>query len=72
MADFAKLVADLKSKRPSTRYDACEELRVAPAIPGDAIIALRTATSDPDSAVAEAARPGLGHPYLAFTLRSSS
>jgi len=55
MADFAKLVADLKSKRPSTRYDACEELRVAPEVSDEATIALRTATSDPDPAVAEAA-----------------
>lgn len=55
MADFPKLIADLNSKRPSTRYDACEELRVATAIPDDAINALRTATSDPDPSVAEAA-----------------
>jgi hypothetical protein len=55
VADFPKLVANLKSKRPSTRYDACEELRVAPAIPEDAILALRTACNDPDPGVAEAA-----------------
>lgn len=46
----------LKSENPSKRYEACEELRVAPTLPLEAIGALRAATADPDPLVADAAR----------------
>ena len=45
----------LKSPNKSTRFDACEMLRIAPSIPPQAIDALRLATQDPDQLVAEAA-----------------
>jgi uncharacterized membrane protein len=46
----------LKSKNPSKRCEACEELRVAPTLPLEAIGALRAAAADPDPVVADAAR----------------
>jgi uncharacterized membrane protein len=46
----------LKSRNPSKRYEACEELRVAPTLPLEAVEALRAATADPDPVVADAAR----------------
>jgi len=30
MKDVALLIKDLQSNRPETRYEACEELRLAP------------------------------------------
>ena len=57
--DFQKLITNLTSHRAGTRYDACEELRVAPAIPQEAMSALRAAANDPDPGVADAARRAL-------------
>ena len=60
MTDVAKLLSMLQSPRASTRYDACEELRVAETIPPEAIAALGVAVADPDPSVAEAAQRALG------------
>jgi len=59
MPDFQKLITNLRSHRSSTRYEACEELRVAPVIPPEALSALRAMTNDPDPGVADAARRAL-------------
>jgi hypothetical protein len=59
MAEIERLLRDLNSKKPATRYDACETLRVAASIPTSAIDALRLATSDPDPNVADAASRAL-------------
>jgi hypothetical protein len=55
MVDIKKLVNALQSAKADTRYDACEELRVAAGLPQAALVALETATRDPDPAVADAA-----------------
>jgi len=57
--EFEKLLLDLQSDSSSKRYDACEELRVIPQIPTDAIRALESATKHPDSSTAEAAARAL-------------
>jgi hypothetical protein len=59
VVNLQQLIANLGSGRASMRYDACEELRVAPSIPEDARSALRAATNDPDPGVADAARRAL-------------
>ncbi len=59
MADVASQVERLKSPNKNTRYEACEMLRVAPAITPEALEALRLATHDPDRLVAEAAQDAL-------------
>jgi len=61
--DVSKLLAKLKHKRASVRYEACEELRVSSSLPANAIQALEAATQDPDAGVADAARTALAvHP----------
>jgi len=57
--DLSKWIARLKDGRPSTRYEACEELRVAAHLPPEALEALRLATQDSDASVAESARSAL-------------
>jgi len=54
-----KLVNNLQSPKSNTRYEACEHLRVAPAITPEAIRALQTAVYDQDESVAEAAKRAL-------------
>ena len=54
-----KLVTMLHSPKAGTRYDACEYLRVVPAITPEAIRALQNALNDPDASVAEAAQRAL-------------
>jgi len=54
-----KLINMLQSPKSSTRYEACEHLRVAPVITSEAIIALQNALKDPDASVAEAAQRAL-------------
>lgn len=54
-----KLIAILKSRKASTRYEACEELRVMPRIPDEAREALHAATNDPDPLVRDAAARAL-------------
>jgi predicted RNA-binding Zn-ribbon protein involved in translation (DUF1610 family) len=49
----------LKSPNKDTRYEACEELRVAESIPPEAIAALELAAKDEDALVADAARRAL-------------
>jgi hypothetical protein len=61
--DVSKLLAKLKHKRASVRYEACEELRVSSSLPANAIQALEAAAQDPDADVAKAARNALAiHP----------
>ena len=59
MTDIEKLISMLQSPKSSTRYEACEYLRVAPALTPEAIIALQNAINDPDASVAEAAQRAL-------------
>jgi hypothetical protein len=60
MRDIDKLVEMLRSPSARKRYDACEELRVAPALPPSAIAALESAAaSDPDREVRESATSAL-------------
>ena len=54
-----KLITMLQSPRSGTRYEACEYLRIAPAITPEAIIALQNALNDSDADVAEAAQRAL-------------
>jgi hypothetical protein len=59
MTDFAKVLTMLQNPRANSRYDACEELRVAETITPDAAAALKLALADPDPSVAEAAQRAL-------------
>jgi len=54
-ASMDRLVKMLQSNNPNVRYEACEELRVAPSIPKEALAALRKATQDSDPNVVDAA-----------------
>jgi hypothetical protein len=54
-----RLINQLDSPDKNKRYEACEELRVLPSLPPEAIAALRTAKSDADVEVAEAAKRAL-------------
>jgi hypothetical protein len=56
MADMQRLIEMLQSENSKERYNACEELRVSPSIPPEAIQALRSATRDANPNVAEAAQ----------------
>jgi hypothetical protein len=53
--DVSKLLARLRSADRTSRYDACEELRVASSLSATALLALQEATHDPDPLVADAA-----------------
>lgn len=60
MTDLPRLIEKLGSPKSSTRYEACEELRLAEFSSGAAIDALEKATtSDPDPLVADAAARAL-------------
>jgi hypothetical protein len=59
MDDIEKLIKKLGSPKASERYRACEFLRVAPSLDEAAIAALKEASSDPDSAVRDAAQRAL-------------
>ena len=59
MTDIQKWLLQLQSDNPNKRYEACEELRVAPSITDEALAALRKVTSDPNTGVAEAAQRAL-------------
>jgi hypothetical protein len=54
-----KLIKMLQSPKANTRYEACEYLRVAPAITPEAIRTLETAVYDQEMSVAEAAKRAL-------------
>lgn len=54
-----KQIDMLQSPRAKTRYEACENLRVAPTITPEAIQALQSVLNDPDQDVAEAAQDAL-------------
>lgn len=56
MPDIQKWILQLQSDNPNKRYEACEELRVAPSITDEALDALREVTNDPDADVADAAQ----------------
>ena len=56
MADIQHLMQMLQSEYSTERYDACEKLRMSPSLPPEAIQALRSATSDANPKVAEAAQ----------------
>ncbi len=52
-------ITRLTNPRADTRYDACEELRVASSLPPQALSALQRAAQDPDPGVADAAQRAL-------------
>jgi hypothetical protein len=56
MSEIQHFMKMLQSKNPNERYDACEQLRVSPWLPPEAIDALRSATSDANPEVADAAQ----------------
>ena len=57
--DLDKYLKMLKSPKADTRYDACEELRVATKSSPEIILALEEATQDENDGVAERARQAL-------------
>jgi hypothetical protein len=59
VAELDKLLLMLNSPKASTRFDACEELRVGESIPEDAVAALKALLEDTDPTVADAARRAL-------------
>jgi hypothetical protein len=59
MASTEKLLRMLSSEKSSTRYDACEWLRIHPTSSHEIIYALQTATYDLDPEVASRARNAL-------------
>jgi hypothetical protein len=59
MTDLDKYLSMLKSPKADTRYDACEELRVATESSPEVILALEEAAQDEDESVAERARSAL-------------
>jgi hypothetical protein len=63
MEELQRLLAKLESPKVSTRYEACEELRVAPSVPPEAVAALHKAADDPHPSVADAAKRAIAaHP----------
>lgn len=59
MDTIALSLDQLSSPNKIKRYNACEELRLAPRLSPEAILALEKASGDPDPEVAEAARRAL-------------
>jgi hypothetical protein len=59
MSDIPALLRLLHDDNPNRRHDACEELRVTPSIPEEAIAALQKATHDYNADVADAAKRAL-------------
>jgi hypothetical protein len=59
MTDETELLEMLNSSRASARYDACEELRVAPSLSDAEVQALEKARNDPDHLVRDAAKEAL-------------
>ncbi len=56
MSDIQSLINMLQSNNPNKRYDACEELRVSPSLPPEALEALLLVTNDANPDVADAAQ----------------
>jgi hypothetical protein len=66
MSEVEKLVEKLRSPKVGNRYEACELLRIAPAITPEAIEALEKVLHDPDPAIIESAASALqGHQGIA-------
>lgn len=59
MSDVNTLIRKLYSPKASDRYDACELLRVTPALSPEAISALQATLEDSDQSVAESAASAL-------------
>jgi hypothetical protein len=59
MSDIGRQLERLKSPNKDTRYEACEELRVAESLSEEAFTALEFAAKDEDALVADAARRAL-------------
>lgn len=59
MAADQKWIAMLSSAEPNVRYEACELMRIAPALSPQARLALEGALHDPDREVAERAEAAL-------------
>jgi hypothetical protein len=72
MPDIPHLIKTLQSNNPNERYDACEQLRVSLWLPKEAFDVLRTATSDSNPDVADAAQRALAlHTELKIDLKSN-
>jgi hypothetical protein len=61
MSDIQNLIKMLQSNNHYERYDACEQLRVSPSLPLEALDALRLTTNDENPDVADAARRAIEH-----------
>jgi hypothetical protein len=59
MTDLDKTLKMLKSPKADTRYDACEELRVATESSPEVVLGLEEASQDKDEGVAERASQAL-------------
>ncbi len=59
MADIPSLLRQLQDPKANKRFDACELLRVAPALSPEAISALQVAADDTDPYVRESAKSAL-------------
>jgi hypothetical protein len=59
MTDLDKFLNMLKSPKADTRYDACEELRVATESSPEVVLALEEAAQDDNESVAERAKSAL-------------
>ena len=59
MSDIGRQLERLKSPNRNTRWDACEELRIAETLPAKAFTALELAAEDEDAVVVAAARRAL-------------
>ncbi len=59
MSDIPALIQKLQDPSANKRFDACEQLRVAPALPSEAIAALQAALNDPDRSVRDSAESAL-------------
>ena len=59
MTNIQQLIVKLHDPNPNKRYEACEELRVSPSLPNEALEALRKTTQDENPLVADAAKRAL-------------
>jgi len=72
MSDVQSLIKMLQSNDPNKRYDACEQLRVSPSLPPEALEMLRMVANDTNPDVADAAQRALKlHLYAEESLQPS-
>ena len=72
MSDIQGLIKMLQSNNHNKRYDACEELRVSPWLPPEALEALSSVTNDANPDVADAARRAIDlHIHASYPVENS-